>query len=187
MSDEADYSEFCPDKDEDIELFSRMSADIVASYQGDPPPARDVEAELRQLRGAIGKLSPFTREVIEQAEIYETQTPGVWDEAWRKEHIRVRDGGGALHILERLLEGEYEPEESSSRGLGRAYLIMKAVLVYSAFGGVISAAVNAPFHDYTQRIFLDCGLDEADCGKAIARFLERNPGVLSFARHNLSK
>ena len=177
-----DYTEFCPNGSSG-EWFNEASKEIINSFVSGktPPPTRDIERELKRVRSALKNLSTEARAELISREItlWQNDRPeGTWfDDAYLEQRLKLRDDGSAVNRLETIVEAKFRRDKQRT-AIKRRDLIAKAAFIFSSVGGTIAAAVNSPFVDYLQRLFLDAGLESADCSKAVRDFLAENDGVL---------
>jgi len=173
-----DYEDHWPG-DGDVDAFVALTKDAVGAFKdGESAPIKD---DLIRLRNAIEKLSPEAREEIGDRELRQWQgarPPETWIDA---DHLRkaahIRDGDSALAGLEKSVAEDFETKGDHD-AVQREYLIARAALTFSVYGGQLEAGVNCPFVKYVAHLFEDVGLGQADCPQAVRRFLTKNPGVL---------
>jgi hypothetical protein len=177
-----DYEDHWPG-DGDVDAFVALTKDAVGAFKdGEASPApKTIRAELSRLRSAIANLSPEAREEIGDRELKQWQSPrpeGTWfDDVYLRQATHIRDGDSALAVLEKSVAEDFQTKGDHDAAQ-RESLIARAALAFSIHGGGIEARYNSPFVVYVQHLFLDVGFGQADCPKAVWRFLVKNGGVL---------
>ena len=169
--------------DGDIEAFAALTKDVVGAFKdGEAAPSpKKIRAELGRLRSAIANLSPEAREEIGDRELKQWQDARLnetwFDDDYLRKATHIRDGDSALAGLEKSVAGEFQPKGDHD-AVQREALIARAAFAFCVYGGKLKARVNSDFVAYVERLFEDVGLVQADCPKAVRRFLAKNGGVL---------
>jgi hypothetical protein len=177
MSYSPPYYNHC--RDDRKELFRGASESMVEGFrEANHQRSADTKREFAALRKALKKLTPYAREVLINREIdvwTEGRDVGAVAEMAYAATLKY-DKFSAVDLLDNLLADEYVGEKSV-RPIARRELIEGAALFFANHGGEVSSSLRGAFMDYMHQLFFDCGLEAADCHKAVQRHLKEHPDL----------